>query len=238
MSMSRIGYHTAASAIISYQDAMDITANNIANVNTVGFKAGRADFADLLYTERNVDNTVQTGHGVKVDKTSVMYEQSALRNTGRMLDFAAMDDGFFGVQTTLGDVRYTKDGAFYAYDDGTLRDSNGGLVLDYDGNPVNVPFENDAINYTELKNLVGVYKFENPYGLDQDGLNYYVANASSGEAVADEGVEKKQGYVELSSTNLANEMSHVIEYQRAFQLNSSVLRIHDQLEEKINNLRS
>ena len=62
--MSRIGYHTAASAIISMQTAMDVTANNIANINTNGFKASRPDFADLIYTQRVVDDDVQTGHGV------------------------------------------------------------------------------------------------------------------------------------------------------------------------------
>lgn len=236
--MSRIGYYTAASAIMSFQLGMDVTGNNIANVNTNGFKASRPDFADLIYTERNVDETVQTGHGVKVDKTNLMFEQSQVRETGRGLDFAALDGGLFAIETTAGNVEYTKDGSFYFYqEDGTLRDSNGGYVLDYDGNHVMVPLVDGNIDYDSLADMIGVYRFENPYGLDQKGLNYFAATESSGEAIADETIVKKQGYVEASSTNIANEMSKVIEYQRAFQLNTNMVKLHNELEELINNLR-
>ncbi|MGN1417657.1 MAG: flagellar hook-basal body protein [Oscillospiraceae bacterium] len=236
--MSRIGYYTAASAIMSFQIGMDVTGNNIANVNTNGFKASRPDFADLIYTKRNIDETVHTGHGVKVDKTNLMFEQSELRDTGRGLDFAALDGGFFAVETTEGNIEYTKDGSFYAnQEDGTLRDSNGGYVLGYDGNYITVPITDGSINYESLADMIGVYRFENPYGLDQKGLNYFTATASSGEAVSDETIKKKQGYVEASSTNIANEMSKVIEYQRAFQLNTNMVRLHNELEERINNLR-
>ncbi|MDE7303110.1 MAG: flagellar hook-basal body complex protein, partial [Oscillospiraceae bacterium] len=83
--MSNIGYYTAASGVISYQYAMDVTANNLANVNTFGFKASRPSFADLIYTERNNDNTeTQFGHGVRVQKTDMMFEQSQLRETGSL----------------------------------------------------------------------------------------------------------------------------------------------------------
>lgn len=238
--MSKIGYHSAASAVIAMQTAMDVTANNIANVNTNGFKASRPDFADLIYTERNVDTTVQTGHGTKVDKTALMYEQGTLRQTDRMLDFAAVKDGFFAVETTLGDVFYTKDGSFYVYEDRTLHDSNGGSVLDYDGNPIEVPYIEDTsnIDYAALKDMIGVYTFENPYGLDQNGMNYFVSNESSGEAVPDENAVKKQGFVEISSTSIATEMANTIMYQRAFQLNTNMVKLHNELEERINNLRN
>lgn len=243
--MSKIGYHTAASGVISYQTAMDITANNLANVNTNGFKASRASFADLIYTERNTDNEeVQFGHGSRVDKTDLMFEQSQVRSTGRELDFAALDEGFFAVETPEGDIRYTKDGAFYlsAMEDGTyqLCDSNGGFILDYDGNRITVPFIEGTsdIDSVSLKNMIGTYKFENPYGLDQIGNNYFEANLSSGAAVADNTVTKKQGYLEASSTSVANEMSKVIEFQRAFQLNINMVKTHNELEDIVNNLRN
>lgn len=236
--MSRIGYHTAASALYGFQTAMDVTGNNLANVNTAGFKASRPDFADLIYTERRVDQTVQTGHGTKIDKTALMFEQSTLRDTGRGLDFAALDGGLFAVETVEGDIRYTKDGAFYMYEpDGILRDSNGGYVLDYEGNRIEVPMIDDNIDYQGLYNMIGVYKFENPYGLDQQGLNYFAATPSSGEAAAAPDAKKKQYYLEASSTKVADEMVNVITYQRAFQLNVNMIKLHDQLEERINNLR-
>ncbi|MBQ2823946.1 MAG: flagellar hook-basal body protein [Oscillospiraceae bacterium] len=243
--MSKVGYHTAASGVMSYQAAMDITANNLANVNTYGFKASRPSFADLIYTKRNTNNEeVQFGHGVRVDKTDLMFEQSQLRDTGRKLDFVALDEGFFAVETVNGDVQYTKDGAFYLSNnlDGTytLCNSAGGFVLDYEGNRITVPFIGDTsdIDYDALTALVGTYKFENPYGLDQVGNNYYQANLSSGAAVADPTVKKKTGYLEASSTSVANEMSKVIEYQRAFQLNINMVKTHNELENIVNNLRN
>ncbi len=245
--MSKMGYHTAASGVISYQIAMDITANNLANVNTYGFKASRPSFGDLIYTLRNTDNDrVQLGHGVRVDKTDMMFEQSQLRDTGRLLDFVALDEGLFAVETVTGDVCYTKDGAFYLSrtenEDGVymLCDSAGGYVLDYEGNRITVPFVEGTseIDIVALTNTIGVYRFDNPYGLEQIGDNYFEANRSSGEAIADDTIRKKNKYLEASSTSVATEMSKVIEYQRAFQLNINMVKTHDQLEDIINNLRN
>ncbi|MGN0675037.1 MAG: flagellar hook-basal body protein [Oscillospiraceae bacterium] len=243
--MGKIGYHTAASGVISYQLAMDITANNLANVNTNGFKASRPSFADLIYTERNNNNEeTQFGHGVRVQKTDMMFEQSQLRETGRELDFAALDEGFFAVLTPEGNVNYTKDGAFYISQNAEgvweLCNEYGAYVLDYDGNRIEIPFVEGTtdIDSAALAEKVGVYTFENPYGLDQIGDNYFAATASSGEAVSNPEARKKQNWLEASSTNIANEMSKVIEYQRAFQLNVNMVKTHDQLEDIINNLRN
>ena len=243
--MSRTGFWAATSGVISYQLGMDITANNLANVNTYGFKATRPSFADLIYTKRNNNiEEVQTGHGVKVDKTDLMFEQSTLRHTERDFDFAALDEGFFAVQTPTGETTYTKDGSFYMTDidntgNWTLCDSKGGFVLDYEGNRIPIPFDADGeIMWEELTNSIGTYKFENPYGLDQYGDNYYIATDSSGAAEADETVAKKRGYVEASGTSIANEMSKVIEYQRAFQLNVNMVKLHDELNNLINQIRT
>ena len=244
--MSKIGYHTAASGVMAYQMALDITANNMANVNTNGFKASRPSFADLLYTERNNENEeTQFGHGVRVPKTDMMFEQSTLRHTNRELDFAALDEGFFAVLTPEGNVNYTKDGAFYISRDSEtapweLVNEYGAYVLDYNGNRIQVPFEEGTendIDATALAEMVGVFTFENPYGLDQIGDNYFEANASSGPAAANTDAGKKQFYLEASSTNVANEMSKVIEFQRAFQLNINMVKTHDRLEDIVNNLR-
>ncbi|MGN0665198.1 MAG: flagellar hook-basal body protein [Huintestinicola sp.] len=243
--MGRIGFFTASSGVMSYQIGMDVTANNIANVNTNGFKASRPSFADLIYTKRNNNiEEVQTGHGIKVDKTDLMFEQSIIRQTERMLDFAALDEGFFAVETPQGLTAYKKDGAFYITDiDGEgnyqLCDASGSFVLDYEGNRINIPMDEDGvIDYNALYDAVGVYRFENPYGLDQFGDNYYTATQSSGDAVADETLNKKQGYLEASGTNIANEMSKVIEYQRAFQLNVNMVKLHDELTNIINSIRN
>lgn len=244
--MSKIGYHTAASGVMAYQMALDVTANNLANVNTHGFKASRPSFADLIYTERNNENEeTQFGHGVRVEKTDMMFEQSQLRETSRELDFAALDEGFFAVLVPEGTVNYTKDGAFYISRENEnapweLVNEYGAYVLDYEGNRIQVPFIEGTtdIDAVALRDMVGIYTFENPYGLDQVGDNYFIANASSGEAFSNPDARKKQGFLEASGTNVANEMSKVIEYQRAFQLNINMVKTHDQLEDIVNNLRN
>lgn len=242
--MSNIGYHIAGSGVIQYQNAMDITANNLANVNTYGFKASRPSFADLIYTKRNTDNEeVQFGHGTRIDKTDLMFEQSQLRQTDRMLDYALGSEGLFAVRAD-GNVYYTKDGSFYLSNNGdgtyNLCDSDGGFVLDAQNNEITVPFEENGtdIDYGALEEMIGRFKFENPYGLDQVGNNYFQANASSGEAAADENIVMKTGYLEASSTSVANEMTKVIEYQRAFQLNVNMVKTHNELENIVNNLRN
>ena len=244
--MSKIGYHSAASGVMAFQMALDITANNIANVNTIGFKASRPSFADLIYTERNNRNEeTQFGHGVRPQKTDMMFEQSQLRETGRELDFAALDEGFFACLNPEGTITYTKDGAFYISQNPEgyweLCNEYGAYVLDYDGNRITVPFmseDSTDIDDVALAEMVGIYTFENPYGLDQVGDNYFIATAASGPAQSNPDAGKKQRFIEASSTSIANEMSKVIEYQRAFQLNVNMVKTHDELENIVNNLRN
>lgn len=244
--MPSIGFFFAKMGVISYQNALDVTSNNIANINTNGFKASRPSFADLIYTERqrDIEPEVQTGHGVRIDKTDMTFEQSVVRSTGRQLDFALLDEAFFGVLASDGEVYYSKDGSFSITETapGTweLCDENGGFILDSDGERITVPFIGDTqeIDIAGLKAVIGRYRFNNPYGLDQIGDNYYQVNLSSGAAEVFPEAVIKEGFVEASSTNLANEMAKVIEYQRSFQANISMIRTHDRIEEAVNNLRN
>jgi len=266
--MANAGLHTAASGVIGYQSALDITANNMANVNTNGFKASRASFHDLLYHRWQQNERVDRGHGMRIDKVDLMFEQSELRETNQILDFAALDEGFFAVERD-GRILYTKDGSFQITrdDDGIwyLGDSSRGFVLDYEGQRIAVPFISDtrgaaededdweydeydeydaalngngAIDATALLERLGVFSFENPYGLNQTGNNYFEATLSSGEAAANPELGKLQGYLEASSTNIGNEMSKVIELQRAFQLNAQMVKTYGEIGDTINNLRN
>ncbi len=243
--MGKVGFHSAASGVYAFQDAMNVTANNISNVNTTGFKTSRASFSDLIYTQKGTDNDVEYGHGSRMAKTDLMFSQGQVVETGKPTDFAAMEEGFFAIETSLnGEIRYTKDGEFYlsAMEDGTyqLCDSSDGYVLDYDGNRITVPYIEDTtlLDEATLHDLVGVYSFENPYGLDPAGNNYYEATLSSGEAVANREAEKVQGFTERSGTDLATEMSKVIEFQRAFQLNINMLKTQNELGTLVNNLQN
>jgi flagellar basal-body rod protein FlgG len=242
--MANAGLHTAASGVIGYQSALDITANNVANVNTNGFKASRPSFHDLIYHRWEHRERVDRGHGMRIDKTDLMFEQSQIRETKQILDFAALDEGFFAVEDRFGRTLYTKDGNFSITqtDDETweLCDQSGGFVLDYEGQHITVPFieGTNEIDDVALLDLVGIYAFENPYGLDQIGRNYFEETQSSGPAAADIELQKKQGYLEASSTNIGNEMSKVIEFQRAFQLNTQMVKTHNEISDTINNLRN
>ena len=243
--MSKIGIYTAASGVYACQNALDVTANNIANINTNGFKASRAAFSDLLYTKYNPNNDmVEQANGTRLSKTDMMFEQSTVRATERQLDFAALDECFFAVETKNGDTAYLKDGSFQLTQntDGAwqLCDANGSFVLDDKGARITVPYdaEKDTYNLDGLADMIGTYKFANPYGLDQTGANYYSATASSGAAEAVPDATIKQGYLEASSTNIATEMSKVIEYKRAFQMNISMIKTHDEMNSMMNNLKN
>jgi flagellar basal-body rod protein FlgG len=243
--MSKIGIYTSSSGIYAYQDALDVVANNIANVNTNGFKSSRASFSDLLYTKTNPNNDkIDEGHGIQVEKTDLMFEQSGIHQTGQPLDFAALDESFFAVEALSGNTLYTKNGSFHISKNaaGTweLCSFDGGYVLDDSGNHIEIPYDEktDTYDYSNIVNLIGTYKFPNPYGLDQTGSNYYTETKSSGTAQAAPDAEIRQGYVETSSTSVAREMTSIIELQRAFQLNVSMLKTNDAMNNLMNNLKN
>ncbi len=237
-----IGFYTATQGALEMQDAMDITANNVANISTTGFKPLRASFSDLIYTVRNKKNEdVDTGHGIKIDKTDLMFDIGTMSNTGGQLDFATPTEGLFAVKKANGDIVYSKSGAFSISQNGqqwNLVDAQGSFALDYTGNPIAVAVdEQGKVDSAAVYQNLGVYKFANPYGLRPDGNNYFLATESSGEAVADPNLEKLSGYLESSSSNLTDQMVKVIQYQRAFTLNTKMIQTADELGSVINNLR-
>lgn len=237
------GFYSASQGVLTMQSAMDITANNIANVSTDGFKPLRASFSDLIYTVRNKKNDdVETGHGVKIDKTDRIFKISSLRNTGNALDFAIPSDGFFAVQRSDGTIAYTRDGAFSLgkTPDGTYQvcDDKGGKVLDAEGKPLTVTYNGDGTpDSAAISEKIGVYRFANPYGITSDGDNYYLSNESTGEAVADDKLDILSGYLENSTADLAEQMVNVIQYQRAYSLNIKMVQTADEIENVVNNLR-
>jgi len=238
-----VGFYSAKAGTISMQRAVDITSNNVANVNTHGFKTHRASFSDLIYTTKLRNDQVETGHGVKIDKTDLMFDIGRLESTGQELDFAIPSEELFAVEdASSGQIYYTKNGAFRLSNngDGTwgLVDPKGNYVLDYDMNPITAVFdENGNLDSAATMELIGTFKFPNPYGLDNEGDNYFIANGSSGEPEADRGQEKLQYYLEGSSVNLATEMVNLIKYQRGFSFNAKLVQTADDIEQRVNSLR-
>lgn len=236
-----IGFYSAKQGLLTSQTGLDVISNNIANVSTNGYKDLRPDFADLLYTESKKEYpAAQTGHGTKITHTDVMYKQGQFLRTNRALDFACPDDGFFAVRDQNGQVKYSKDGAFVlAQNNGGLElvNSQGCRVLDYNGNTINAPIQDGVVDYVQLQDMIGVYKFPNAHGLVADGNNAYRATASSGNAIADRNIDKICGALEGSTVDLADQMVKVIQYQRGFQANAKLVQTSDEIQTIVNNLR-
>ena len=237
-----VSFYTAEMGLIASQKGMDVVANNMSNVSTYGYKAQRASFSDLLYTVRNEKNKdAETGHGSKLNKTDLMFDANGVVQTGGELDFAILGEGLFAVQTADGDTYYTKNGQFSLSEENGqwhLVDAKGANVLGADGNPIILAAKEDGtLDKDGLVDKIGVFTFENPYGLSNEGDNYFSATASSGEAAADVNAVKMKGYLEPSSANISEQMVNVIQLQRAFSFNAKMVQTSDDLENIINNLR-
>jgi flagellar basal-body rod protein FlgG len=230
-------FYTAATGAIELQKGFDVTANNIANVSSTGYKASNPTFADLIYTNINAAQgtaaDLRSGHGVKLDKADVQYTSGALEQTDRSLDYAvtAAND-FFAVQTGE-KVVYTKNGNFHLsvqQDKNYLVSSDGGYVLDSKGQPITVANEGDNLD-------IGVYTFANSDGLARAENCAFTATGSSGAAQAVTSPEIKKGWLEGSNVNVADEMASVIDLQRTFQFNSKIVQISDEIMQTVNALR-
>lgn len=237
-----ISFYSARSGLMGQARALDIYSNNVANISTNGYKAHRPSFSDLLYTEnRQTEPDWQTGHGSRVAKTDFLYSQSSFQMTESPLDYALPNDGFFAVENSAGQINYTRNGEFaisLLENQWFLTSSNGEFVLDYDGNRITVPFQDPAsIDHVSVMEQIGVFSFDNPYGLDASGNNTYSQTARSGEAIASPELDKLSYALERSNVDIATEMVNLIQTQRAYQLNAKVISTSDELIRISNNLR-
>ncbi|MDL2252705.1 flagellar hook-basal body protein [Ruminococcaceae bacterium OttesenSCG-928-I18] len=247
--MSNIGFWTGATGMKAFQSKLDVVAHNIANVNTTGYKTRRASFDDLLRSRinTNVDGNHLVGHGVKQEYVDNIMGQSALNETGYELDFALNGEGFFGIDVGGGQREYTRNGAFNLSVEGNgaaLVTNDGHYVLDRNGQHIVLPFENGSLNTEGLAERLGVWGFENQYGLESQNNARYTVSENSGDPILlGQGganartYEVRQFYLEFSSVDLSREMVEVIQAQRAFQMNSRVVQTNDQINEELNNLR-
>jgi flagellar basal-body rod protein FlgG len=249
---------TAASGMTGQQFNIDTISNNLANVNTTGFKQMRADFEDLLYqtlrlagtpsTEVTVVPTgVQVGHGVKPGATQKIFTQGALQATGNTADIAIEGEGFFRVLQYDGSYGYTRDGAFKIDSNGQIVNSNGyrlmpevvlpegflndSLAISQDGRiTVKVAGSDDPIEVGQLE----LYRFVNPAGLQSIGENLMTQTNASGEPIAGrpgfDGMGKVlQKYLEMSNVSVVREMVNMIVAQRAYELNSRAIQTSDSM---------
>ena len=241
----KTAFHAGVSGLMAYQQMMDTIGNNIANVNTAGYKRQSTNFEDLMYVHMNTKSAPELlkGVGTKAAYTQLHADQSPLMNTGNKLDFAISGDGFFMVENE-GEQEFTRNGAFSigirnrrTY----LTTTDGAYVLDMRGRRIELKEDGGTglYNLDGLPEQIGVYRFANPHALETATGTRYLASEESGAAARDtrKVCDIVQGFLEQSSTNLSDEMTSMIRAQRAYQVSARVVSTADQIEEIVNTLR-
>mgnify|MGYP001569053740 CR=1 FL=1 len=246
---------TAATGMTGQQFNLDTIANNIANVNTAGFKKSRADFEDLIYEVLKSPGTpvatgsvlptgIHVGHGVAIAGTQKIHSLGNMQETQNPLDMAIDGNGFFQVLLSDGLTGYTRDGSFKSDQEGKLVTSNGyilqpEIVLPADSSQITITEDGTVTvivgNDTGTPQEVGkieLARFANPAGLVPMGKNIFKESASSGDPITGtpgmEGIGKiNQGFIELSNVNIVDEMVNMIIAQRAYELNSKAIQTGD-----------
>ncbi len=257
---------TAATGMNGQQANIDTVANNLANVNTSGFKKQRVEFEDLLYQTVKTAGTpatedtitpvgVQMGHGVKVASTLRMFDQGSLQNTGNISDVAIQGEGFFRVLQYDGSYAYTRDGSFKIDSARQLVTSNGLKVLPevvfpegYRQDTVTISQDGRVtVRVADLDDPVDVgqvelYRFQNPAGLSAVGDNLYKQTPASGNSIAGrpgfEGFGKSiHKFLEMSNVSTVSEMVSMIVAQRAYEFNSKAIQTSDNMLQTATNLK-
>lgn len=247
---------TAASGMEAQQFNMDTISNNLANVNTTGFKGNIARFQDLVYQQLQAPGapigaaTVpvgqQVGLGVKVGSSEKVFTQGSLQQTGNPLDVAIEGDGFFQITLPDGTTGYTRDGSFKEDANGSIVTAAGYFLqpqVNIPQNAVSVSINPDGTvtaqvpGSTQPQTLgtVSLARFVNPAGLSPiTGGNYYTETAASGPPIVSQpginGAGNLQGgFTEQSNVQVVNEIVNMIVAQRAYEANSKAIGASDQM---------
>lgn len=257
---------TAASGIRAEQLALDTIGNNIANVNTPGFKANQVDFAETLSAEIRpakatlggspVGGAIGVGAGVLFNANGTDFQQGTLAPSDRPLDLGIEGPGFFPVKMADGNTAYTRVGAFQTDASGQLTDMQGNVVQP----KILIPSEATDLSVTANGEITGVLNgekktfgqlqlagFENPEGLQRIGDNLFVSTGNSGAPqLGQPGSAVNTGFVlgtvkgqslEQSNVDLATSMTDLIQVQRAYQMNARLVQDGDEMWGIANSMR-
>jgi flagellar basal-body rod protein FlgG len=255
---------SAASGMNAQQTNIDNIANNLANANTVGFKARRTQFQDLLYqtivqpgaaagAQSVVPSGLQLGLGTKPVSNEVILQQGSIQTTGNPLDVVIQGNGFFQIRQANGELAYTRAGQFHLDKTGNVVDANGNMLEPQ----ITVPPETQSItiapdgtvsftlpgqNAAQIGGQIQLASFANPAGLNGLGGNLFKPTDASGTATvgAPGGTEGLgtllQGSIEQSPVSVVQEFINMIVSQRAYEANSKVVQAADQMYQQVNNL--
>ncbi len=254
---------TAATGLEAQQLMVDVIANNLANVSTVGFKKSAAEFQDLMYQTLKAPGTstgigelpvgIQVGLGVKPVSVHRTFGQGSFQQTQNSLDLAIEGDGFFQVTLPNGSLAFTRAGSFKIDNQGTIVNAEGYPLSP----PIIVPAETTTINVSPQGKIEAVTtgvpeplelgdillaRFVNPAGLNSIGKNLYQATVASGESIPGQPGELGigtvlQGSLETSNVNIAEELVNMIVAQRAYEINSKAIQTGDEMLSTVNALK-
>jgi flagellar basal-body rod protein FlgG len=248
-------FSTAATGMAGQQMMVDVIANNLANINTTGFKRSQINFQDLLYVKMsqagaevasgiNSPTGLEIGSGVRAAATTKVFTIGEMDNTGRPLDIAISGDGFLQVTMPNGDIRYTRDGALQSNANGQLVTATGyaiepAITIPTDAAAVDIG-KDGTVNVTDAsgtQSVVGnlqLVRFPNPTGLSNEGDNLFSQTAASGTAVTGTPGENgfgsiQGGMLEKSNVQMITELVNLITAERAYEINSRAIQAGDRM---------
>ncbi|UCF14881.1 MAG: flagellar basal-body rod protein FlgG [Phycisphaerales bacterium] len=254
-------FSTAATGMTGQQKMVDVIANNLANVNTTGFKRSQLNFQDLLYLTLEEPGTeiasginsptgLEIGSGVRAESTIKVFTAGELQHTGNALDIAISGDGFLQVTMPNGDLRYTRDGSLLINGTGQLVTSTGYLlqpsITVTEGSTVDIEKDGsvNVVDPSGIQSVAGTIqlaRFPNPAGLSSEGDNLYAETDASGTATTDTAGENGFGtiqsrFLEKSNVQMVTELVNLITAQRAYEINSRAIRAGDDMLQTANNI--
>lgn len=248
-------FSTAATGMSGQQMLVDVIANNLANVNTTGFKRSQINFQDLLYVTMkepgtevasgiNTPSGTEFGSGVYAASTVKVFTPGELENTTRPLDIAISGEGFIQVTTPNGDLRYTRDGSLQINANGQLVTTTGYAVepaISIPTDAASVSIEKDGgvnvMDSSGTQSVVGTLqlaRFPNPTGLSSEGDNLLSETPASGTPTTGNAGENgfgtiMSGFLEKSNVQMVTELVNLINAQRAYEINSRAIRAGDDM---------
>ena len=255
-------FSTSATGMAAQQTLVDVIANNLANINTTGFKRSQVAFQDLLYIKLKdagaevasglkSPSGLEIGSGVRAAATMKVFTNGSLDNTGRSLDIAISGDGFFQVSMPNGDTRYTRDGSLQRNADGELVTTTGYRIepaISVPTDAASVDIGNDGgVNVTDAagtQSVVGTIelaRFPNPSGLSAEGDNLFAGTEASGTATTGIAGESgfgtiQSGFLEKSNVQMITELINLITAQRSYETNSRAIRAGDEMLRQANQI--
>lgn len=254
-------FSTAATGMSAQEQIVNAIANNLANVNTTGFKKSHMDFHDLMYIHLKKPGTrtdetslsptgLEIGGGVKAASTLKVFTAGELENTGRPMDLAILGDGFFQVTMPDGSTQYTRDGSIRIDANGSMVTSGGymlepSITIPPDWKSLNIGKDgtvtvNSAGTLTEV-GQINLAKFPNPSGLSSMGGNLYAETPASGTPTTgtpgQSGIGAlEQGFLEKSNVQMATELVKLITAQRAYEVNAKAIKSGNDMLQSANQI--